>query len=445
MVRSNSKFSTSLVFLGILLGGLLVFSGGGFLAITIPTEVLIPQFGNLECRSCNNPIATNIIADDEFITRTPTLITCGGTGLQGNFPAGCTVQVERLATAGATSAIEYKVCSTSNLGDCKETAPFLSIGNPGDFTRAPQPLQSLEMKEGDTFAIRSRAKVQGSIYSPLLKADPFCLFDTSAQGFLSKASTCDITSLNYRSESEKTRILAEEGTVLVTGQVINYIGTFTSEVNNLDLIILDGEAVYVYQPGAYYRIRQASEGQFYADVSKSVTDSRLKCRPSLSQFCQVTTSGTATVSSTDGGTGLELPVVTSTEITGEVQEGISCGPLGPGEIDQFIPVSSTEQCKLSCVNGQITQTECKEIPVCEDDTFLFDSRTGECIQPDIKPPVQPAEKEQAVRQLLILFGILAVIVGVALVSQRKKLKPVGSLVMGFGLGMIILELLRVVI
>lgn len=333
--------------------------------LIVGETILIPTFGHILC-DVRPEGEVRLTSATESIGATSKASYICSSALNVYAPRGCDFEVAERPFGVLTKVLDCEIFS-NNCNKLSATAPTVHI----DYGRR----LFVESLVRDTDVV--------------MKAIPFGL-RSQEQGFLRITQNCKISSLaqvtetqliDDKSENEQAYIrdAITNDLVLKVGLVVNYVIGSVPVSDSTNVIIHNGQEVYINKPNSYFPIKVGENGKKYADTrpQSAVQDSSIVCVPS-SPFCKEDASGIIT------------------DPTGK-----TCTALG-GAIDGWLQDSPNEICKYNCISNSLVKGECKAIPSeCPEDKPLWDSLKGECVSGELPPTrdkckwfEQPFEKEE---------------------------------------------------
>lgn len=335
------KFFGFLLVIGLFV---VVFGASGIVQQSVlGQDVYVPVYSSVYCTRLPTQVNTLFSMTTKEQTFHCGLQNVAGVGnVNAYVPYGCKYYPKQ--------TISYKVCNEEE--DC-------SLGFWGTFANAYSD-QTIVVNYGQKVTFYAGLLGNPTSKTFTVQAEPYGLLQGSYNGKVLFSANCDIRNLNldYIPEELDTSKTTNGFIIPPTLEVANYIVGQVPIQSSLDVITFKGKEIYVFAPGKYYNIVTSDDGRKYTNTLSTAiqTDNDIKCMPST-PYCTCTSTSCE----------VKLP----TEKT--------CSEIS-GNIEGYLKVSSTSECKYTCNNGVLTKTtDCRTIQQCPSDKPILDPKTGECI------------------------------------------------------------------
>lgn len=302
-----------------------------------------------------------------FITSNRDLkIQCGGTGFSGNFMQGCTYEIRKNDASFGIFVSDSEgrdYGSLANVGFGQYNSGQISLPAGGwveiKYTGADNLLETGDVK----------LTMTGDMYG---------LITTSGTGFYSTTTTCDANQLARNSKmpactTGQTPAInncydPKVNLQMQPGQYQSFVSGQIAVKSPLDVVNINGQAVYIQGPGGYNPTFTGDDGNIYVDVRTYIPDSGIICLPSNQLYC-----------SADG----------RSIIPGA--SGKYCDQYVGGVADNsYVQKDSTTWCKLTCdttMQKLVYTSDCKILAEqCPADKPYRDWKTLECVANPVVPP-----------------------------------------------------------
>jgi len=360
MVFKNTAVMIIILLILLGVGGALYF--GGFFQATFQEPVYVPEFGHVLCDRLPNDVNLDVKLAKGINT-----ITCGPNTVNAYLRDGCDVFIRQTDTALSLNP-KYKVLDA--LGNEKASERSIVVKGSEILTTHLNVNEKIIYEIGfslfgtyDTGDFTARIK--GTSYG----------LRVQERGFLSLTKNCrrDSLTANY--------IPLDSNQPIIGFTPENYIIGLSPITDSRNVFTFKGKLVYTSRLGYYYPVKTitGADGRQVkvADVKDSplggIFDKDLECLPSMSADC-----------TSDGK-------LRSTRGEGSCDSNIGL-PIN------YVPISSSKQCLLRCVDGSISQTECKELKECTAEKPYRNPITGECETAEVSRKTSCEEGQELVEK-----------------------------------------------